>query len=71
MHTFLVPAEHYCHYTVATQLTAEGSADDLHGSPLYSACMNAHVICRSTHHVGGANLSRLPDACGTACRHVE
>ena len=37
-----------CHYTVATQLTAEGSADDLHGSPLYSACMNAHVTCRST-----------------------
>jgi hypothetical protein len=37
-----------CHYTVATQLAAEGSADDLHGSPLYSACMIAHVICRST-----------------------
>jgi hypothetical protein len=47
MYMYSVPAEYYCHYTVATQLTAEGSADDLHGSPLCSACMNDHVTCRS------------------------
>jgi hypothetical protein len=37
-------------HTVATQLTAEGSADDLRDLPLYSALMNAHVICHSTNY---------------------
>jgi hypothetical protein len=55
MYMFSVPAEYYYHYFVATQLTAKGSADDLHGSPPCSACMNAHVTSRSTgtEHIRG------------------
>jgi hypothetical protein len=48
MYSSSVQAERICHYTVATYMAAEGSAEGYHGLPLRSAVMVTPVTCSST-----------------------